>query len=104
MEERRRSQRHVMQSGESAGLPGSASVQVLDISVAGVLLQSSRLVRVGLRGSLRLSIGGQSFTTDVAVARVSTVSVGADPRYRIGAAFISMAPEHRQLIERFTHQ
>jgi hypothetical protein len=104
MEERRRSQRYMVRPGESAALPVSVSVQILDIGLAGVLLQSSRPMNIGQRGALRLAIGGQALTTEVAVTRVSPVSVGADSRYRIGAAFVAMAPEHRQIIERFTNQ
>jgi len=102
MEERRRAPRHVLQYGEFVGLPFSLTVQVMDISVAGVLLQSSRPVNVGARGALRLTFGDQSLNTDVAVTRVSPTSTGADGQYRIGAKFVSIRPEHRQLIERLT--
>ena len=101
MEERRRSRRHTIEYGEFAGVPFSVTVQVMDISVAGVLLQSSRPVKVGVRGALRLTIGGRSVTTDVAVTRVSPVAHGPDERYRIGAMFVGISPEHQQLIERF---
>ena len=53
--------------GELLVLPVPVSVQVVDISVAGVLLQSSRPVGVGTRGSLRLNIGGAPFLADVDV-------------------------------------
>jgi len=101
MEERRRSRRHTVDYGEFAGVPFSLTVQIMDISVAGVLLQSSRPVKVGVRGALRLTIGGQSLTTDVAVTRVSPHAIGTDERYRIGAMFVGISPEHRQMIERF---
>ena len=78
--------------GEFAGVQATLSVRVLDISVSGVLLQSSRPVQVGERGSLRLSLGGQPFTADVEVQRSG---------YRLALAFVAVTPEHGQLIERF---
>jgi hypothetical protein len=93
-----------MQAGQTAGLPQSVSVQVLDITVAGVLFQMNRPVKVGSRVPLRLVIDGRSFSTDVAVVRVLPMSSAAGTSYQVGAKFVSMAPENRQIIERFTHQ
>ena len=60
MEERRRVPRH--QVGEEfANLPANMSVRVLDISTAGVLLQSPRLLNPGSRGSLRFTLAGAPF-------------------------------------------
>jgi PilZ domain len=102
MKERRRFERFVVQPEGSARIPTLVSVRVLDVSVAGVLLQSSRPMQIGQRGALRLAIGGHELTTEVAVTRVS--ATGTESGYRIGAAFTSMAPDHRQIIERFTNQ
>jgi hypothetical protein len=82
MEERRRSPRHQV-GGDFANLPANMSVRVIDISSAGVLLQSTRLLNPGSRGSL-----------------VSTAS-DAGSGNRIGATFVGMTLEHRRLIERF---
>jgi hypothetical protein len=99
MEERRRSPRH--QAGEDfANLPANMSVKVLDISTAGVLIQSPRLLSPGSRGSLRFTLAGAPFTADIQVRRVSSAS-DAGSGYRIGATFVGMTIEHRQLIERF---
>lgn len=103
MEERRRSKRLAVPYAELALLSLSMTVQVLDISLAGVLLQSSRLVHAGARGSLRLSLGGTPFSADVTVQRVvpsGSLAYG----YRIGATFVAISLEHRQVIERFTSQ
>jgi hypothetical protein len=86
--------------GEFAGVQATLSVRVLDISVSGVLLQANRPVQVGERGSLRLSLGGQPFTADVEVQRVTTASPAAGG-YRIALAFVAVTPEHSNLIERF---
>ena len=99
MEERRRSPRHQV-GGDFANLPANMSVRVIDISSAGVLLQSTHLLNPGSRGSLRFTLAGAPFAADIQVQRVSTVS-DAGSGYRIGATFVGMTLEHRRLIERF---
>jgi hypothetical protein len=101
-EERRRAQRHAIQTATVAGVPVSLAVQVLEISEGGVLLRSSRPVDVGLVAALRLSIGGHAFATEVAVTRVTPSAEGGP--YRIGATFVTLKPEDRQFIERFTRE
>jgi hypothetical protein len=103
MEERRRSKRLAVPNAELALLSLSMTVQVLDISLAGVLLQASRLVQTGARGSLRLSLGGTPFSADVTVQRVVPSGSLADG-YRVGATFGAISLEHRQVIERYTSQ
>jgi|SRR5690242_1071281 hypothetical protein len=100
MDERRRYPRRQIH-GEFAGVQATLSVQVLDISLSGVLLQSPRPVRVGDRASLRLSLGGQPFTADVEVQRVST---GPGTGYRVGLAFVGFGADQSRLIERFVAQ
>jgi PilZ domain-containing protein len=105
MEERRRSNRIAIGHIEPAYLPSSEAVRVLDISVTGVLLQSSRSIEPGTRGSLKLNFGGSPFSADVEVRRaVPTADGGSSPSYRVGASFVAITPEHRQLIERFANQ
>src|SRR5215510_3579621 len=99
MEERRRVPRHQV-SEDFANLPANMSVRVLDISTAGVLLQSPRLLNPGSRGSLRFTLAGAPFLADIQVRRVTSGS-DAGSGYRIGATFVGMSLEHRQLIERF---
>jgi len=102
MQERRRFPRRTVQN-ESVGLPAAMDVQLLDISVTGVLLQSSQPIEPSARGSLRVNFGGVPLTAEVEIQRVSVVP-GDTPSYRIGARFLGMAPQHRQLIERFMVQ
>ena len=59
--ERRGAPRYAAKAGELVMLPFPVNVQVIDISVAGVLLQSTRPIEVGTRGSLRLNIEGTPF-------------------------------------------
>jgi hypothetical protein len=99
MEDRRRSPRHNV--GEDfVSLPASTNVRVLDISTAGVLLQSPRMLNPGARANLRFTLAGAPFSADVVVRRVSP-SPRTGMGYRIGAMFAGMSFEHRQLIERF---
>ena len=90
---------------ELAQLPTTQSVQVLDISVMGVLLHSSRPIEPGTRGSLKLNFWGTPFAADVEIRRaVPLIEHGSNLGYRVGATFVAIAPEHRQLIERFASQ
>jgi PilZ domain len=105
MEERRRSTRITLGQADRATLPTIQDVQVLDISVIGVMLHVSRPIDPGTRGCLRLNLWGSSFSADVEVRRVSPVSEnGRDLGYRVGASFVGITPEHRHLIERFASQ
>jgi hypothetical protein len=99
MEERRRAPRREV-TDEFANESASMSVRVLDISTAGVLLQSPQRLAAGARGSLRFTLGGAPFQADIQVRRVAPGS-DAGAGYRIGATFVGMTWEHRQLIERF---
>jgi hypothetical protein len=101
-EERRRHPRFEIESGEAAVLPVALSVRILDISLAGVLVQARQAAKEGDRGRLRLDLGGMPFTADVEVKRV--VSGGAADNYKIGIAFVGLSSEHRQMIQRFTQQ
>ena len=101
MDERRRSVR-VAIGGQTARLLNTVDVQVLDISVAGVLLHTSQRVEPGSRGCLRLNLWGTPFSADVEVRRVSPLGEGQrGAGYGVGATFVAMMPEHRHLIERF---
>ena len=99
MDERRRFPRHET-TGQLATVPASVNVRVLDISVAGVLLHSSESVAAGTKGNLRLHLDGSAFRVDVQVQRVAAAPAGA-AGYRVGATFVGLSPDLRQLIERF---
>jgi hypothetical protein len=104
MEERRKAMR-VPIDGTLATLPTAMSVQVLDISAGGVLLQAKERVEPGTRARLRLNMYGSPFAADVEVKRVSHLAdAPRDAAFGLGAEFIGITPEHRQLIERFSSQ
>jgi c-di-GMP-binding flagellar brake protein YcgR len=96
MEERRRTPRHAA-AGPVVGLPVSTSVRVLDMSGAGVLLQTALPPDLGTRARLNLSVAGEPLAVQVEVRRVAATPEG----YRVGARFVDMTAEHRRLVERF---
>ena len=100
MEERRRFPRHDVE-GQLATLPATVNVQVIDISVAGVLLHSSEAVAVGTKGSLRLHLDGAAFRADVQVQRVAAAETAGTAGYRLGATFVGLSPDLRHVIDRF---
>ena len=101
MEERRRSPRRTVLD-EIAILPTTVNVQVLDVSLAGVFLQSDQSLEIGTEGRLSVSLDGSLFTADVHVQRV--VATGSEVGCRLGATFVALSPDDRQLIERFMAQ
>lgn len=99
MEDRRRSPRYQVASGEMALVPSAVSVQILDISRGGVLLRSTHGVRLASTGKLTTMLKGQPFTAEVEVRRVEPVQGGG---CRIGARFIGISTEHKRVLEDFT--
>lgn len=99
MEERRRSPRRGVH-GQARGIPVAESARVLDLSSAGVLLETPSPPELGAIAKLKFSVGGEPLATDVEVRRVTAAPGG----YRVGARFVEMTPTHRRLIERFMGQ
>ena len=79
-------------------------VRLLDISVGGVLLESSHPVELGSRGDLRFNFSGVPFSAEVRVERVDRAPATAAERYAIGASFIALSREDQRVIERFADQ
>jgi hypothetical protein len=100
MEERRRSPRYPVTGGEPAILPLSLSVQLLDISQTGVLIQSSQHAKEE-PGASALQPGGQPFSTE---SRSVASRWDRNCRYKIGARFVDLSEEHRKIIEGFTNR
>jgi PilZ domain len=104
MEDRRRAVR-VAVDGNLVTLPSAFDVDVLDINVEGVLLRANQSLDIGTRRHLRLNMWGAAFDAEVEVRRVSPAAHdGTSQVYDIGAVFMAISPEHRQLIERFAIQ
>ena len=73
-------------------------MRIIDISVGGVLLASSRPATVGVRGRLSVSIAGNPLATEVEIRRV--VESPDHTNFKIGASFVDITSEQRHVIER----
>jgi len=103
--DRRRVPRAVIADTELSVLAFPIPVRLLDISVGGVLLESTHPVDLGTRGTLRFNFGGIPFSADVKVERIdrSQNSNGVE-KFAIGAAFVALSRQDQQVIERFADQ
>ena len=101
IEERRRAPRYEVAGGEFALMPTATSVQILDISRGGVLLQSPHGARLTSTGQLTTMLKGQPFKAELEVRRVEVLPTGG---YRIGAKFTHVVGNHRRVLEEFTHR
>jgi len=103
--DRRRVPRAVIADTELSVLAFPIPVRLLDISLAGVLLESTHAVDLGQRATLRFSFGGVPFSADVRVERIDrTHGANGAERYAIGAAFVSLSRNDQRVIERFAVQ
>ena len=73
-------------------------MRIIDISVGGVLLASTRSASVGARGRLSVALAGNPLATEVEIRRV--VESLDRTNYRIGAEFVGMSADQRDIIER----
>ena len=103
--DRRRVPRAAIADTELSVLAFPIPVRLLDISLAGVLLEAAHPVELGTRGTLRFNFGGVPFSADVKVERRRSTAErrGADS-YSIGAAFVALSRQDQRVIERFADQ
>lgn len=103
--ERRRVPRAVIADTELSVLAFPIPVRLLDISLGGVLFESSNPVELGTRATLRLNFGGSPFSVAVKVERLQDLRGGAtDGRFLVGASFVALSREDQRVIERFANQ
>ena len=103
--ERRRVPRAAIADTELSVLAFPIPVRLLDISLAGVLLEASHPVELGTRGTLRFNFGGVPFSADVRVERLDrSRSDAGSEKYSIGAAFVALSRQDQRVIERFADQ
>jgi len=102
--DRRRVPRAVIADTELSVLAFPIPVRLLDISLSGVLLESSHPVDLGTRGTLRFNFGGVPFSADVKVERLDGLRNGAVERFTIGASFVALSRQDQRVIERFADQ
>jgi hypothetical protein len=99
--DRRRVPRAVIADTELSVLAFPMPVRLLDISLAGVLLECTHAVDLGQRGTLRFNFGGVPFSADVRVERVDrTRSTTGAERYLIGAAFVALSRNDQRVLSR----
>ena len=98
MEERRRFPRRPVHDGVAI-VPTTAHVQLIDISQSGVLLHSDQMSDAGSEGSLSLTLDGSRLRTSVHVQRVA--AAGSGEGWHLGARFVALTTDDRQLIARF---
>ena len=95
--ERRRSVRVNVSQPAALALAVSFPAQVLEISVSGVLLGSTRELPIGERGALRATVGAQVLDVAIEIRDVSQEKrLRGGSRYRMGAAFVDMTAEQRE--------
>ena len=95
--ERRRAVRRRIED-QTAAMPFVASVQVIDISRAGVLLAADCSFTPGDTGTLCVDINGRSFKAAIQVLRIAPARTG-DHRHELGASFLTPGPEHDLLLK-----
>jgi PilZ domain len=102
--DRRRVPRAAIADTELSVLAFPIPVRLLDISLGGVLLESSHAVDLGTRGTLRFNFGGVPFSADVKVERLERPRNGGEDRFTIGASFVALSRQDQRVIERFADQ
>jgi hypothetical protein len=95
----------VSESGEQAELPArliysARSVQVLDISETGFLLQADSGLALGTLARLRFPFDGTPIAADIIVKRSDRTASSRDKRrYRVAALVIEWRTGHDQLMK-----
>jgi hypothetical protein len=103
--DRRRIPRAAIVETELSVLAFPIAVRLVDISLSGVLLESSHPVELGTRGTLRLNFGGVPVSAEVSVERVSPFTTStATTAFSIGATFVALSRQGQEVIERFADQ
>ena len=78
-------------------MPIVASVRVMDISRAGVLLAADCSFAPGDKGSLCVDLNGSSFKAAIEVRRIAPARTQGH-RHELGASFLTAGPEHDLLL------
>ena len=101
-EERRRAPRVPVRAGHVYMRSTWSTVQLLDISVGGALLATSRLFNVGRRGELRGILGDERVAVQVEVRREELTAPADQPgAVRCAVAFVAIDESSRRGLEKF---
>jgi hypothetical protein len=98
--DRRRSHRVNSLGRAEIGQPKWATVDLLDISVSGVLFVSDEALAAGDKGRLKVRLGDQTLTAEIEVRRKDTHSA-ARGGFRVGASFVGLDEDTSLLLEAF---
>ena len=94
----------ILQASDLVAVLGrEVSVQLLDISASGCLLESASRITLGATGTLIVTFDGKEYCDDVRIMRCLQ-SKGASGGYQVGAEFLwTTAPHERSLRRMVTH-
>ncbi len=94
----------ILQASDLVAVLGrEVSVQLLDISASGCLLESASRIVLGATGTLIVMFDGKEYCDDVRIMRCLQ-SKGASGGYQVGAEFLwTKAPHERSLRRIVTH-
>ena len=101
--ERRRAPRVMLPAGHALQLPLATTVQVVDISLGGVLVTSPHAATPGQPAVLKTRLGAETINVPVEVRRVAAERAVAKRagQYRVGVRFQVLDEATRRNIQRF---
>jgi c-di-GMP-binding flagellar brake protein YcgR len=101
--ERRRTPRATVAGGHALQMPRSTTVQLVDISLGGVLLSSPQALEPGGRATLQTQLGTKPVQAEVEVCQVSPerAAAQAQGRFRVGARFVALGEPDRRAVQQF---
>ena len=98
-EQRRAHSRFELRGASTAGVRSMQQLDVLNVGLAGALVEASMPLPVNAEYQMQLVLRGDVTEANVKVRRVVALS-GRDPaRYHIGLEFLSIAPDGLQLLQ-----
>ncbi len=100
MSERRRTPRIELQAEESVRLELRHRVQLLDISETGAMVACEARLPVGTRGQMRIGLGAEPFSAEVAVKRHHAKSTRGG-QVGLGTIFGSIDDRSKRHLEQF---
>jgi hypothetical protein len=98
-QERRRRPRLHPREPTTAVLPVLVDVEVLDISLSGLLFSTPREFRRGQRAQLRLLLGPDLLSAGIEVCRVQRLPT-AEPTFAVGAKFVDLDDATARTLDR----
>ena len=101
--DRRRVPRSAISDTQISVLAFPVPVKLIDISLAGVLIEAPTAFESGTRAKVRFNFNGVPFSADVKVERSEGIQ-GPLERFRIGASFVALDLDDQRVIERFSDQ